>query len=216
MPTKTWIAPTGSSSTWSTAASWSPAAVPIAGDDVVFTGTNNGQCTVTLATANILSLTTTGYTGNLIVNARLTVAGSMILSASNNISGSSDITISTNSLITSAGAIIGCILRFSTINTTIQLTDDMILSRGLTALGTPAGSIVLRSNVPATQRRLTLVNNGNTTQYIDYLNLTDINSIGLSPYGGCTLWTYKGTVSNCQNWFVMATQPPGVSGVSIG
>ena len=214
MPTKTWISNTAS--TWATAASWSPSGVPAAGDDVVFTGTNNGQCTVGAATNTLISLITTGYTGNLIVNARLTVGGSVILSASNNISGTSDITISTNSTIISAGAIIGCILRFSTINTTIQLADDMILSRGLTALGTPAGSIVLRSNVPATQRRLTLVNNGNTTQYIDYLNVTDINSIGLSPYGGCTLWTYKGTVSNCQNWFVMATQPPPISGVSIG
>ncbi len=213
MPTKTWIS--NVASTWNTAASWA-GGVPAAGDDVVFTGTNNGQCTITLATATILSLVTTGYTGNLIVNTRLTVGGSVTLSASNNISGTSDITISTNSTIISAGAIIGCILRFSTINTTIQLADDMILSRGLTALGTPAGSIALRSNVPATQRRLTLINNGNTTQYIDYLNVTDINSIGLSPYGGCTLWTYKGTVSNCQNWFVMATQPPGISGVSIG
>ena len=78
MPTKTWISNTAS--TWATAASWSPAAVPIAGDDVVFTGTNNGQCTVGAATVTILSLTTTGYTGNLIVNARLTVGGNMTLS----------------------------------------------------------------------------------------------------------------------------------------
>jgi hypothetical protein len=209
MATKTWIS--NVSSTWATAGSWSPAGVPAAGDDVVFTGTNNGQCTVGAATNTLLSLVTTGYTGNLIVNARLTVGGNVTLSASNNISGTSDITISTNSTIISAGATIGCILRLGTINTTIQLADAMILTAGFTALGTPAGSIALISNVPLTQRSLTLVNNGTSTQYVDYLNVTDIDSSA-----ACTLWTYKGTVTNCNNWFVMPTQPPTVSRVSFG
>lgn len=208
MPTKTWISNTAS--TWATAASWSPAAVPIAGDDVVFTGTNNGQCTVGAATNTILSLTTTGYTGNLIVNARLTVGGNMTLSSTNNISGTSDITVSTNSTITSAGAVIGCTLRFSTINTTIQLADAMALSKGLTALGTPAGFIILRSNVPGTPRLLTLQNIAGVSQYIDYLNVTDIDSSQ-----GCTLWTYKGTVTTSNNWYVMVTQPPTVSSISF-
>ena len=209
MPTKTWIATTAS--TWATAASWSPAAVPIAGDDVVFNGTNNGQCTVGAATVTVLSLTTTGYTGNLIVNARLTVGGNMTLSSTNNISGTSDITISTNSTITSAGAVTGCTLRFSTINTTIQLADAMVLSKGLSVFGTPAGFITLRSDVPGTQRIMTLQNIAGASQYIDYLNVTDINSSA-----GATLWTYKGTVSNSQNWFVMSTQPPTVASVSFG
>ena len=208
MPTKTWISNTAS--TWATPASWSPAAVPIAGDDVVFTGTNNGQCTVGAVTATILSLTTTGYTGNLIVNARVTVGGNMTLSSTNNISGTSDITISTNSTITSAGAVIGCFLRFSTINTTIQLADDMSLSKGLIALGTPSGFITLRSNVPGTPRIFNLLNNGLTYQYVDYLNVTDIDSSQ-----GCTLWTYKGTVTTSSNWYVMTTQPPTVSSVSF-
>lgn len=209
MPTKTWIATTAS--TWATAASWSPAAVPIAGDDVVFDGSASGQCTVAAATVTILSLTTTGYTGNLIVNARLTVGGNITLSSTNNISGTSDITVSTNSTITSAGAVIGCILRFSTINTTIQLADAMVLGKGLTALGTPAGFITLRSNVPGTQRIMTLQNITGVSQYIDYLNVTDIDSSA-----GATLWTYKGTITNSQNWFVMATQPPPVALVSFG
>lgn len=208
MPTKTWIATTNS--TWATAASWSPAAVPIAGDDVVFNGSANGQCTVAAATVTILSLTTTGYSGNLIVNARLTVGGNITLSSSNNISGTSDITVSTNSTITSAGAVIGCTLRFSTINTTIQLADAMVLSKGLTALGTPAGFIVLRSNAPGTQRLLTLQNIAGVSQYIDYLNVTDIDSSQ-----GCTFWTYKGTVTTSTNWFVMTTQPPTVSSFSF-
>ena len=87
----------------------------------------------------------------------------------------------------------------------------MILTAGFTALGTPAGSIALISNVPLTQRSLTLVNNGTSTQYVDYLNVTDIDSSA-----ACTLWTYKGTVTNCNNWFVMPTQPPTVSRVSFG
>ena len=208
MPTKTWISNTAS--TWATAASWSPAAVPIAGDDVVFTGTNNGQCTVGAATVTVLSLTTTGYTGNLIVNARLTVGGNMTLSSTNNISGTSDITVNTNSTITSAGAVIGCTLRFSVINTTIQLADAMVLSKGLSVFGTPAGFIALRSSVPGTSRLLTLQNITGVSQYIDYLNVTDIDSSQ-----GCTLWTYKGTVTTSSNWYVMATQPPTVSSVSF-
>lgn len=208
MPTKTWISNTAS--TWATAASWSPAAVPIAGDDVVFTGTNNGQCTVGAATVTILSLTTTGYTGNLIVNARLTVGGNMTLSSTNNISGTSDITVNTNSTITSAGAVIGCTLRFSVINTTIQLADAMVLSKGLSVFGTPAGFIALRSSVPGTSRLLTLQNITGVSQYIDYLNVTDIDSSQ-----GCTIWTYKGTVTTSNNWYVMTTQPPTVSAVSF-
>jgi hypothetical protein len=86
----------------------------------------------------------------------------------------------------------------------------MILTAGLTALGTPAGFIALSSSVPLTQRSFTLVNNGTSTQYVDYLNVTDIDSSA-----ACTLWTYKGTVTNCSNWFVMPTQPPPVSSISI-
>jgi hypothetical protein len=208
MPTKTWISNTAS--TWATAASWSPAAVPIAGDDVVFTGTNNGQCTVGAVTATILSLTTSGYTGNLIVNARLTVGGNVTLSSSNNISGAAEITISTNSIITSAGATIGCGLRFSTINTTIQLADALTLSSTFVALGTPAGFINLISSSPGTPRIFNLLNNGLTGQYVDYLNVTDIDSSA-----ACTLWTYKGTVTTSSNWYVMVTQPPTVSSVSF-
>jgi len=196
-------------STWNTAASWA-GGVPVAGDDVVFTGLNNGQCTITIATATILSLVTTGYTGNLIVNTRLTVGGNVTLSASNNISGTSDITISTNSLITSAGATIGCGLRFSTINTTIQLADTLTLSSTFVALGTPAGFIDLVSSSPGTPRIFNLLNNGSTSQYVDYLNVTDIDSSA-----ACTLWTYKGTVTTSSNWYLMVTQPPTVSSISF-
>jgi hypothetical protein len=208
MPTKTWISNTAS--TWATAASWSPAGVPAAGDDVVFTGTNNGQCTVGAATTALLSLTTTGYTGNLIVNALLTVAGNVTLSSTNSISGTSSIVISANSILDPGGSTIGCGLRFSTINTTIQLAGTLTLSSSFAALGTPAGFINLVSSSPGTPRIFNLLNNGLTSQYVDYLRVTDIDSSA-----DCTLWTYKGTVTTSSNWYVMVTQPPTVSSISF-
>jgi hypothetical protein len=208
MPTKTWISNTAS--TWATAGSWSPAGVPAAGDDVVFTGTNNGQCTVGAATTALLSLTTTGYTGNLIVNAFLTVAGNVTLSSTNSISGTSSIVISANSILDPGGSTIGCGLRFSTINTTIQLAGTLTLSSSFAALGTPAGFINLVSSSPGTPRIFNLLNNGLTSQYVDYLRVTDIDSSA-----DCTLWTYKGTVTTSSNWYVMVTQPPTVSSISF-
>jgi hypothetical protein len=208
MATKTWIS--NVASTWATAGSWSPAGIPAAGDDVIFNGTNNGQCTVGAVTNTLLSLTTTGYTGNLIVNARLTVGGNMTLSSTNNISGTSDITISTNSVLNPGGSTIGCGLRFSTINTTIQLAGTLTLSFTFVALGTPAGFINLVSSSPGTTRIFNLLNNGLTSQYVDYLNVTDIDSSA-----ACTLWTYKGTVTTSSNWYIMVTQPPPVSSVSF-
>jgi hypothetical protein len=208
MPTKTWIS--NIASTWATAASWSPAGVPAAGDDVVFTGTNNGQCTVGAATNTLLSLDTTGYTGNLIVNALLTVGGNVTLSSTNNISGTSFIVISANSILDPGGSTIGCGLRFSTINTTIQLAGTLTLSSAFAALGTPAGFINLVSSSPGTPRIFNLLNNGLTSQYVDYLRVTDIDSSQ-----GCTLWTYKGTITNSPNWYLMVTQPPTVSSISF-
>jgi hypothetical protein len=208
MPTKTWISNTAS--TWATAGSWSPSGVPAAGDDVVFTGTNNGQCTVGAATNTLLSLVTTGYTGNLIVNALLTVGGNVTLASTNSISGTSSIVISANSILDPGGSTIGCGLRFSTINTTIQLAGTLTLSSAFNALGTPAGFINLISSSPGTPRIFNLLNNGSTSQYVDYLNVTDIDSSA-----ACTLWTYKGTVTTSSNWYVMTTQPPTVSSISF-
>jgi hypothetical protein len=108
--------------------------------------------------------------------------------------------------LTAAGHTLGVGLRLITISTTIQLADAWILSKSFTALGTPAGSIILRSSTPTVQRVLTLQNNLVATQYVDYLNVTDIDGSQ-----GCTIWTYKGTVSNSNNWYVMSTQPPTFS-----
>jgi hypothetical protein len=66
------------------------------------------------------------------------------------------------------------------------------------------------SSSPGTLRIFNLLNNGLTSQYVDYLNVTDMDSSA-----ACTLWTYKGTVTTSSNWYVMVTQPPPVSSVSF-
>ena len=205
MAIKTWTL----AGNWNVAGNWSPSGVPGVADDVVFNVTSPA-CTVTANTVAPLSLTCTGYANTLTINANLVIAGNVTLSSTMTTVGTGNLDISANSTIVSAGHTLGVNLRFTTINTTIQLGDGMTLNKGFTALGTPAGSIALRSSTPLTQRVFTLVNNGTTTQYVDYLNVTDLDSSA-----ACTLWTYKGTITNCNNWFLMPTQPPPVSSVSF-
>jgi len=205
MATKTW---TGTG-TWATAGSWTPAGVPAAGDDVVFNAAS-AACTVAANTNAILTLVCTGYTNTLTVNANLIVAGSIIMSSGMTTTGTGNLDVSANATLLAAGHTLGVTLRFITVSTTIQIADTWILSKGLTVQGTPAASIIMRSSLPGTQRTFTLLNNGVTDQDIDYLDVTDINGAA-----GLTAWTYKGTVSNCNNWYVMATQPPTVSGISF-
>lgn len=217
MATYTW---TGSGS-WGTNTNWTPNGVPTNVDTVLFNSANNNNCTVTAASsAQILNLQ--DYRGAITINGGifLSVAGNISLSTAPttgptpapqaSITGNGSLSVTANSVITSNGKTINAFLRLNTINTTIQLADDMILTRGITAAGLPTGSVNLISSTPTVQRSLTLVNNGITIQDIDYLNVTDINGSA-----GLTAWTYKGTVSNSQNWYVMSTQPPTVSGVLI-
>lgn len=195
---------------WATGGNWSPAGVPGVADDVVFNATSPA-CTVAANTVAPLSMTCTGYFNTLTINANLVIAGNVTLSSNMTTTGTGNLDISANSTIVSAGHTLGVNLRFTTISTTIQLADAMNLTKGLTALGTPLASINLISSTPTVQRSLTLVNNGTTDQDIDYLNVTDINGSA-----GLTVWTYKGTVNNSQNWYVMSTQPPPVSRISMG
>jgi len=206
MAIKTWTV----AGNWATGANWSPVGVPGVADDVVFNA-SSPACTVGANTVAPLSMDCTGYANTLTINANLVIAGNVTLSSTMTTTGTGNLDISANALLTAAGHTLGVNLRFTTINTTIQIADTWILSRGLTAQGTPLGSIIMRSSTPTVQRTFTLVNNGVTNQDIDYLNVTDINGSA-----GLTVWTYKGTVSNCQNWFVMSTQPPPVSSVSMG
>jgi len=74
MATKTWIATTAS--TWATAASWSPAVVPLLTDDVIFnSGVGQGNCSVGAA-ATCKSLVMTGYTGVFSGASTLAITGS--------------------------------------------------------------------------------------------------------------------------------------------
>jgi len=73
MAIKTWIATTDS--TWGTAASWSPAAVPTAGDDVIFNSSASGQCSVD-AGATCRSVVMTGFAGVFTGSSSIAVTGS--------------------------------------------------------------------------------------------------------------------------------------------
>ena len=212
MATKTWIATTAS--TWNTAASWSGGTIPVSGDDIVFNGSGNGNCTMAsiVGTPLFASLTTTGYTGQLILNTTIIFTGNITLSGGHTFTTTigGTLQIRGNSTITTNGCVLDFILQLNAINITVQLADDCIVNRGFQAYGTPLGSIALQSSVPGTQRIFTVSNLVGTVQDIDYLNVTDLNSDN-----GITLWTYAGTVSNSRNWAVMTTQPPTVSSVTF-
>jgi hypothetical protein len=215
MATYTW---TGSGN-WGTTTNWTPNGTPLITDTVLFSSANNNNCTVAAA-ANAQILNLQDYRGAITINSpqTLTVAGNITLSNATvppgqqvGIVGPGNLAVSANSTITSNGKTIDALLRFVTVGTTIQLADAMILTRGLICFGTPLGSMNLISSTPGVQRSLIFTNNGITAQEIDYLNVTDIDgSLGL------TVWTYKGTVTNCSNWFVMTTQSSTVSNTSIG
>lgn len=205
MATKTWAS--AIASTWATAASWSPSGVPAAGDDVIFNSTANGNCTVGANTNGLLSFTTTGYTGTFILNAQIIVGGNITLSGNNVFSGSSTLTVSagTTSNVTFNGEVFGAGFRINAA-ATVNLVDNCVISGFFQAYGLPtASAISLKSNSAGVQRKFTLLQGG--TQYIDYVNVTDINS-----GDGVTLWTYKGAApSNSINWQIISTQPPPVS-----
>jgi hypothetical protein len=127
--------------------------------------------------------------------------------------------MSASGTLTTYGRTINCILRL--INATgtvavpttitVQLADNVTLSKGFTALGSPVGNVVLRSSLPGTQRLLTLQNIEGVRQDIDYLNVIDING-----NEGVTMWSYKGaTPVNSNNWLIMSTQPVPTSGFGI-
>jgi hypothetical protein len=195
---------------WATGTNWSPVGVPGVADDVVFNALSPA-CTVAANTVAPLSMNCTGYLNTLTINANLVIGGNVTLSSTMTTLGTGNLDISANAILTAAGHTLAVNLRFTTINTTIQIADTWILSKGLTSQGTPSGSIIMRSSAPGTPRTFTLLNNGVTDQDIDYLNVTDING-----GDGLTVWTYKGTVTTSTNWYVMGTQPPTISGISFG
>jgi hypothetical protein len=210
MAVKTWIATTAS--IWSTAANWSGGTVPVSGDSIIFNAAGPGNCTISgVPSIPFISLTTTGYTGQLIFNQILIITGNVTLSNTHTISSSAGgvLRIAANSTITTNGCVLDLILRLDEIGITVLLADNCVVNKGFQAYGTPLGSIIFQSSVPGTQRIFTVSNLVGTTQDIEYLNATDLDSDA-----GISLWTYSGTVSNCRNWAVMPPQPPPVSSIS--
>jgi hypothetical protein len=210
MAVKTWIATTAS--IWSTAANWSGGTVPVSGDSIIFNATGPGNCTITgVPSIPFISLTTTGYTGQLIFNQTLIITGNVTLSNTHTISSSLTgvLAINGNSTLTTNGCVLDLVLRLDAIGTTVLLADNCVVNKGFQAYGTPLGSIIFQSSVPGTQRIFTVSNLVGTGQDIEYLNVTDLDSDA-----GISLWTYSGTVSNCRNWAVMTPQPPPISSIS--
>ena len=210
MAVKTWIATTAS--IWSTPASWSGGTVPVSGDSIIFNAAGPGNCTISgVPSIPFISLTSTGYTGQLIFNQTLILTGNITFSNTHTISSSPTgvLGINGNSTLTTNGCVLDLILRLDAIGITVLLADNCVVNKGFQAYGTPLGSIIFQSSVPGTQRIFTVSNLVGTVQDIDYLNVTDLNSDA-----GISLWTYSGTVSNCRNWTVMPPQPPPVSSIS--
>jgi hypothetical protein len=214
------------SSTWAEAGNWDTNTIPIAGDSVRFTNTLPiVDCNVLGNTAALLDIDFTNYPGTVTISDgfNLIVAGNILLSTAGTFNittpATGTLTMSASGTLTTYGRTINCILRL--INATgtvavpttitVQLADNVTLSKGFTALGSPVGNVVLRSSLPGTQRLLTLQNIEGVRQDIDYLNVIDING-----NEGVTMWSYKGaTPVNSNNWLIMSTQPVPTSGFGI-
>lgn len=93
---------------------------------------------------------------------------------------------------------------------TLTLTSGSILTLSgiLTSIGTAASNITIKSSSAGNAAMLTLLNNGVATQSIAHITATDINSSN-----GQTIWNYKGTLSNTQNWKLLtsATRNPTIA-----
>lgn len=213
------------SSTWAVAGNWDTNTIPIAGDSVRFTNASTVDCNVLGNTAALLDIDFTNYAGTVTISDgfNLIVAGNILLSTAGTFNittpATGTLTMSASGTLTTYGRTINCILRL--INATgtvavpttitVQLADNVTLSKGFTALGSPVGNVVLRSSLPGTQRLLTLQNIEGVRQDIDYLNVIDING-----NQGVTMWSYKGaTPVNSNNWLIMSTQPVPTSGFGI-
>ena len=213
------------SSTWAVAGNWNTGTIPGVVDSVRFTNASTVDCNILANTNAVLDIDFTNYAGTVTISNgfNLIVAGNVLLStaATFNITtpATGTLTMSASGTLITHGRTINCILRL--INATgtvavpttitVQLADNVTLSKGFTALGSPVGNIILRSTVVGTQRLLTLQNVEGARQDIDYLNVVDINGdLGL------TMWSYKGaTPVNSNNWYVMSTQPVPTSGFGI-
>lgn len=209
------------SSTWAVGGNWDTNTIPAVGDSVRFTGATTNPCQITSSTNALADIDFTNYAGTVTINngMHLVVAGNISLSTAPAFDittpATGTLTMSASGTLTTQGRTINCILRLinatgtPTVPTaiTINLADNVTLTKGFTATGSPVGTITLQSSNPGIKRLLTLNNIEGVTQDIDYLNVVDING-----NQGVTMWSYKGSPPvNSDNWYIMSTQPVATS-----
>jgi hypothetical protein len=139
------------------------------------------------------------------ITALQTVTLSSNLSITNNLALSTfSTTFAGTGVWTCANFIIGA--GGSALSHTLVSTQTYTITTSISITGTSALHHTIKSSVGGSKAILILQNNSGVTQDIDFCNGTDIDSsLGL------TIWTYKGTVTTCSNWFVMPTQGQSMS-----
>ena len=113
--------------------------------------------------------------------------------------GTSSIYISASMVLAVSGLTIPRLV-CTTAGTIIQITGDTLFSNQLTVTGTAASPIVIKSNLAGTKRKLTLL--PGCTQDLGFCNPTDINS-----NDGLKVFSYKGALTNTDNWTNVASTP---------
>jgi hypothetical protein len=150
--------------------------VTTAGSTIVFN--NSAIITVNGITWNNVSFTgTTPIT--LTLDRDLTVNGTMTINTAHTFVGAYNITVST--------------LAMSGFGYTLSLPGNLTITTALNA--TSATSIfhnTINSSSVGVKRRITL--NSGATHDLSFINFTDIDASQGKP-----IWTYKGTISNCNN-----------------
>ncbi len=151
-------------------------ALVITGSSTLSTGTGLVWNNITLATAAT----------TLTLNSILTSIGTISVGATIIFAGTNGFN-TTNFTCTTAGTSI-------TFKNGITYTVTSVL----TLRGTTASNIVFISASAGNQYNLVLTNNGTSTQSVSFVNVTDANSST-----GSTIWNYKGTLSNINNWILL-------------
>lgn len=130
-------------------------------------------------------------------NSLMTIVTTLTLSGSNQLIGTAGITTLN---LTGPGA-----------NNTITFgaTNTYTVNGTLTLNGTAANNLMMVSSSPGSQYNLILTNNATATQAVSFVNVTDCNS-----NTGLTIYDYKGTLSNTNNWKVLTSWKTRSSGRS--
>ena len=181
----------------------------VGGSISIATGTASGTANIIMNGSGSLSTAAGAILKN---NVTINSAGSVTIGNMNYNTGT---LTNTSGLITSTG-----VISINTSNTTLDLAgasiggitvsvggititfkSGVILTGSLTATGPiQSAHAFFVSSVGGVQRSVTLAQGA--TQSINFLDATDINSSA-----GQTIWTWRGILSNTNNWNVMSTSP---------